>query len=101
VQGIYHVAGRESINRYKFAKEIAKVFHFQENLVLLGTPEDLALSFGVSPSIVPRLIDKLPRNTSLDVSKIEKTLGRRMREYREGLKIMKAQLRNIEEGNRK
>jgi len=72
LQGVYHVAGRESINRYEFAKEIAKVFHLQENLVSPGAPEDLALSFGVNSGIVPRLIDKLPRNTSLDVSKIEK-----------------------------
>jgi len=75
--------------------------HFQENLVSPGTPEDLTLSFGVNPGIVPRLIDKLPRNTSLDVSKIEKTLGHKMREYREGLKIMKAQLRSIEKGVQK
>ncbi|TKJ45059.1 hypothetical protein CEE35_05455 [Candidatus Aerophobetes bacterium Ae_b3b] len=96
LQGIYHVAGRENTNRYEFVKEIARVFDLEEDLVLLGTPEDLLLSFAVDHSIVPQLINELPRNASLDVSKIEKTLDRKMTGYEEGLKIMKAQLRGRE-----
>jgi len=92
MQGIYHVAGRESTNRYEFAKEIARVFHFKEDLVSSGTLEDLVLSFGVHPINVPELVNKLPVNASLDVSKVERALGSKMKGYKEGLRIMRTQL---------
>jgi len=62
VQGVYHVADRESTSPNEFAEEIARVFCLKEDLVLPGTRKDLRPSFGVDPRIASQLINKLPKN---------------------------------------
>jgi dTDP-4-dehydrorhamnose reductase len=76
-KGIYHIAGRDVVNRYEFAKIVAEVF---------GLPGDLiqAVSSDFFPGLAPR-----PRNTSYNTAKVERELGIKPLGIREGLLLMR------------
>ncbi|MDD5136124.1 MAG: SDR family oxidoreductase [Candidatus Omnitrophica bacterium] len=80
-EGIYHLAGRDMVNRYEFARMIADVFDLDKKLIS-------QVSSGFFPGLAPR-----PRNTSYDTSKIEKDLGLKPAGLKEGLEIMKGMRR--------
>ena len=80
LHGIYHVSGRERMNRYDFAHAIAEVFGLNENLIKSAT----------SNGLYQRA--KRPRDSSLNVEKAEKALGMRLTNVREGLMMMKGEL---------
>lgn len=77
-EGVYHIAGRDTVNRYEFAKIIAEVFGLRQDLIN-----------SVSSDFFPALAVR-PRNTSYDTAKIEKELGVKPLGLREGLLLMKA-----------
>jgi len=84
-RGVYHVAGREAISRYDLALRICDVFGLDKSLVEpVGTPE-------------LKLRATRPANASLDVSRVQKMLGRKMLDVNEGLERMKAQYGSLPE----
>lgn len=80
LRGLYHVSGRERMNRYDFAHAIAEVFGLNENLIKSAT------------SNILHQRAKRPRDSSLNVEKAEKALGMRLANVREGLTMMKGEL---------
>jgi dTDP-4-dehydrorhamnose reductase len=77
--GVFNVAGREPIDRYDFALRTCEVFGLDSALV--------------SPVRTGELKQRAqrPANSSLDVSKVEGALGRKMLDVRGGLERMKVQ----------
>jgi dTDP-4-dehydrorhamnose reductase len=61
-QGILHIAGKERISRFDFARKIAKRFEFDESLVVPVQMKDLDW------------IARRPKDSSLNVGKAEKEL---------------------------
>lgn len=76
-EGIYHVAGGEKISRYNFAMNIAEVFDLDSSII--------------KPIKSSDLIQKAlrPKDSSLSVEKIEKEVGVKMLDTKEGLTRMK------------
>jgi len=79
VSGIWHVAGPDCLDRPGCGRIIAKTFGLDEKLVMSV------------PSSSVSLPARRPRNSCLDVSKVEKLLNRKMVSFEDGLKIMKSQ----------
>jgi dTDP-4-dehydrorhamnose reductase len=77
-EGIIHLAGKDSINRYQFAKEVARTFDLDATLIK-------KVSSKAFPDIAPR-----PRNTTFLTTRMETELGVRPMSLREGLAAMKA-----------
>jgi len=84
-EGIYHIAGRDAVNRHAFAKTIADVFNLDSSLI-----DEVSSDF--FHSLAPR-----PRNTSYNTSKIENELNIRMLGLGEGLNTMKNMRKNTYE----
>ena len=71
--GIYHTAGNDLISRYDFTRQIADVFDLDENLI--------------NPITSDKFVQKAPRprDSSLNVNKIEKELDFKMETCEESL----------------
>lgn len=71
--GIYHTAGNDLISRYDFTRQIADVFDLDENLI--------------NPITSDKFVQKAPRprDSSLNVDKIEKELNFKMKTCEESL----------------
>jgi len=78
LQGLYHASGSERISRYEFAKQIAKAFSLDQNLI-----KPIEMSQLIS------WVAKRPKDSSLNTSKIRKQLKTRPLNVTEGLKRMK------------
>lgn len=78
--GIYHVAGRDIVSRYEFAKRLARIFEFDETLI---TPVKTSLLKQPAPR---------PLKSGLITLKAEVELGYRPSTVDEGLTILKGQL---------
>jgi len=76
-RGLYHVAGKDIVNRYEYAIAIANVFGLDKSLI---SPVDSSFF----PQIAPR-----PKDTSYDTSKLERDIGFKPLALREGLLMMK------------
>jgi len=79
ISGLCHVAGPDCLDRPGCGRLIAKVFGLDDKLVIP------VLSSSVS------LPAKRPKNSCLDVSKVEKLLNRKMVSFENGIKMMKEQ----------
>ncbi|MEI7827733.1 MAG: sugar nucleotide-binding protein, partial [Euryarchaeota archaeon] len=79
--GVYHVSGREQLNRYAFARAIADVFALNEKLINVTTTDTL------------RQRARRPINSSLRVAKAERALGIRLANVREGLTLLRDEWR--------
>lgn len=86
INGIYHIAGRDIVNRYEYAMAIADVFDLNKNLI-----KPVNSSF--FPSIAIR-----PKNTSYITKKIEMELDFRPLGLKEGLTQLK-KIKNDGNGN--
>jgi dTDP-4-dehydrorhamnose reductase len=82
LQGIYHASGDERISRYEFAKQIAKTFGLNSDLIK-----------PVKMSQVAAWIAKRPRDSSLDTNKIQKQLKTKPLNITEGLNKMKEEMK--------
>ena len=71
--GIYHVSGREQLNRYDFARAIADIFGLNEKLISVTTTDRLQQRA------------RRPMNSSLRVQKAERALEMHMADVHEGL----------------
>ena len=72
--GIYHIVGSSCVSRFDFAKTVAKVFDFNENLV---KPVSI---------LSAKLKAKRPINPCLNNSKASKTFGIKFSSINEGIK---------------
>ena len=87
--GIYHLADRDCVSRYRIAKTVLEAIGFDGGWIEKGVAED----FGRSQGFPEALFGVLPANTCLNVHKIEKALGRRMLTFEEGVARMIADFR--------
>ncbi len=78
LQGLYHASGSERISRYEFAKQIAKTFNLDSNLIK-----------PIKMSQLTAWIAKRPRDSSLNTDKIQKQLKTKPLNITEGLNRMK------------
>lgn len=76
--GIFHLAGRDSVNRYEFALAVASAFGLDRSLVKPVTSKAF-------PGIAAR-----PKNTTFVTTRMERELGVKPMALREGLAAMKA-----------
>ena len=72
--GIYHIVGSSCVSRFDFAKTVAKIFNFNENLV---KPVSI---------LSAKLKAKRPINPCLNNSKASKTFGIKFSSINEGIK---------------
>jgi dTDP-4-dehydrorhamnose reductase len=77
-EGVFHLAGRDSVNRWQFAKEVARAFGLDASLIK-------RVSSKAFPEIAPR-----PKNTTFVTARMERVLGVKPMTLREGLDAMKA-----------
>lgn len=77
-RGIFHMAGSERINRYKFAVKIAKKFNLDAKIIR-----------PIKMSELKMWIAKRPRDSSLCINKAQKQLKTKFLNVHESLKIMK------------
>jgi len=77
-KGIFHTAGGERINRYDFVVEMARIFDFNEKLIIPATSKEM------------NWIAKRPMDSSLNVSKISKIKKPYMVE--ESLRLLKKEV---------
>jgi dTDP-4-dehydrorhamnose reductase len=75
--GVYHVSGREQLNRYAFACAIADVFELNKKLINETTTDTL------------KQRARRPMNSSLRVGKAERSLGMRLANVHEGLTLLR------------
>ncbi|HTX60701.1 MAG TPA: SDR family oxidoreductase, partial [Methanobacterium sp.] len=76
-RGIYHIAGDERINRFEFARNIAKVFELDKTLIKPIKSEDLIRKA------------QRPLDSSLSVEKAKNDLDVKLLNTKDGLKEMK------------
>ena len=79
VKGLWHVSGPDCLDRPTCGRMIAKAWGLDEGLVV------------PVPSSSVSLPAKRPKYSCLDVSKVERLLGRRMASFEEGLRTMREQ----------
>lgn len=78
VAGIFHLGGSESVSRYDFSVEVAKVFGYSTDLLI-----------PVGSDFFPQLAQR-PGSAVCSVEKMTDVLGVRPRDVRDGLERMKA-----------
>lgn len=76
-EGLYHVAGKDVVNRFEFANLIAEVFYLDKSLIN-------AVPSGYFTNLAPR-----PSNTSYDVAKVERELNVKLPRLKESLSLMR------------
>jgi len=81
LQGMYHASGRERISRYEFAKQIARTFNLNADLVK-----------PVKMSQLTAWVAKRPKDSSLNTGKIQKQLKTKPLNITEGLNKMKEEM---------
>lgn len=79
VSGVWHVSGPDCLDRPTCGRMIAKAFELDEGLIV------------PVPSSSVSLPAKRPRNSCLDVAKVESFLGRKTVSFEAGLKSMRLQ----------
>jgi dTDP-4-dehydrorhamnose reductase len=82
LQGIYHASGSERISRYEFAKQIAKTFDLNSDLIK-----------PVKMSQMTAWTAKRPKDSSLNTSRIQKQLKTKPLNITEGLNKMKEEMK--------
>lgn len=77
LKGLYHVGSCESVSKYDFANRVSDIFKLDDSLIIPIKTEAVQLKA------------KRPKNVSLRVEKIEKSLGFKMPSVNESLKYMR------------
>jgi len=83
--GLYHLAGREVIDRYNFALKIAQIFNLDESLINRVKTDQL------------NQLAKRPLMAGLVVEKVQEELGVKLLNVEEGLTVLKNQIARSEE----
>ncbi len=84
IRGIFHLAGATRVSRFEFAKEIARTFGLDENLVVPSTMDEI------------KWIAKRPRDSSLDTSKATRYLKERPYNLKKSLSVLKKEIEEKE-----
>lgn len=79
-RGIFHVAGKDCVNRYYMGKRIADIFDFDEGLISICTSDD------------SNWLAKRPKRCCLSTEKMENKLDVKSLSFEEGLVEMKVEL---------
>ncbi len=79
-RGVYHIAGRDLINRYDFARKVVDIFKFKDSLILPIKTNQLSQD-------APR-----PLNSGLKIDKIRREFGISLSSVQEGIELVKKQL---------
>ncbi|WP_371803569.1 NAD(P)-dependent oxidoreductase [Candidatus Lokiarchaeum ossiferum] len=77
IYGVFNIAGKDSVNRYEWARVVAKVFNLDSALI---TP--------VTSDYFPSIIER-PKNTTFNVAKMENIFNCKALGIVEGLELMK------------
>jgi len=77
LKGIFHLAGATRVSRFEFAKEIAKEFELDENLIIPARMDDI------------NWIAKRPKDSSLNTSKAQNLPDEKPYELKKALKVLK------------
>ncbi|MBW9220546.1 dTDP-4-dehydrorhamnose reductase [Methanothermococcus sp. SCGC AD-155-N22] len=77
IRGLYHFGGGEKVSRYEFTLKVAEVFGYDKELIKPVKSSEL------------RWKAKRPRDTSLNSSKIQKSLNIRLKNLEESLKDLR------------
>lgn len=80
LKGVFHLAGATRVSRFEFAKEIARVFGLDENLITPSKMNEI------------NWIAKRPRDSSLDTSKATKYLNEKPYTLNRALRILKEEV---------
>lgn len=78
LRGLYHASGSQRISRYEFAKQTAKIFNLDQNLVK-----------PIKMSQLTAWVAKRPKDSSLNTDKIQKQLKTKPLNITDGLNRMK------------
>jgi dTDP-4-dehydrorhamnose reductase len=78
--GVYHICGAETVSRYAFAGQVAKVLELDEKLITPATTAELGQAA------------KRPANSGFDISKAVRELGVSMSTVVEGLRKFREEL---------
>lgn len=78
--GVYHLSGAETISRYEFALQVARVFALNEKLIRPVTTAEF------------KQAAKRPMNSGFDISKAQRELGVSLSNVVEGLRKFKEEL---------
>ncbi len=81
LKGVFHLAGATWVSRFEFAKEIARVFGLDENLITPSKMDEINWAA------------KRPKDSSLDVSKAVKYLDEKPYEFKKALKELKREIK--------
>jgi dTDP-4-dehydrorhamnose reductase len=79
--GIYNVASSDSMSKYHFSIAVAEMFNLNSDFIKPVSLDEFKKKFS--------LVANRPKNISLNVSKVEDALGKRMRTILEGIVSMK------------
>jgi len=79
--GVYHIAGRERINRYDFAMKIAEVFGLDRSLIAPVKMDDLNVWVARRPRDSSLSVDKAKHELKVSFSDIRECLRRMRRAY--------------------
>jgi dTDP-4-dehydrorhamnose reductase len=81
LSGIYHLAGSSRVSRYEFATKLAEVFRLDSNLIMKTRMDEM------------RWIARRPKDSSLDVSKAQRTLKVKPMSLIEALQTLKDEIK--------
>ncbi|UCE36340.1 MAG: SDR family oxidoreductase [Thermoplasmata archaeon] len=79
-QGIFHVAGKNCVNRHEIGEKVAEIFGFDEKLITTCTSED------------SNWVAKRPKRCCLNSEKMNDRLGIKSMSIEEGLDAMKREI---------
>lgn len=79
-KGIVHLAGADRVNRFQFAKQVARAFDLDASLVKAASSRDF-------PGLAPR-----PRDTTFVTARMEKELGIKPLGLEDGLRAMRTSM---------
>ena len=80
LNGIYHMAGASKASRYEFAIKLAEKFNLDKNLIKRAKTEDMNWKA------------KRPKDSSLNISKVQKTLTIKSMNLDESLGTLKDEM---------
>lgn len=82
-QGVYHIAGSQTINRYQFAVLVAKVFNLDKKFIKPTTTSQI------------NQIALRPKKGGLKIDKVQKILPFKLPDAKKGLKMMKKEVNQL------
>ena len=80
LKGTFHLAGATRVSRFEFAKEVARTFGLDENLIRPARMDEM------------KWVAKRPKDSSLDTTKAQRSLKNKPYELKKALKVLKDEI---------